>query len=218
MPTYRRHAADMNLELLSGIGITPVGEDDRIPRLDRVVIESEAAWKDKLDGEVVGIHPGAGWPLRKWYPDKFARVADQVAERTGRRIAVIGSVSDEPMVRQIIKGMSGPAESIICHNLRQLAGAMSALRLLICNDSGPMHLAGALGVPMVVVWGPGDYEQYSPRGSKAIVIRHQPLCAPCCQEGAPTRCGMGHAWPNVACLTPITPQEVVDAACRLLET
>lgn len=217
LPEYRIHARDMGLRLLEQLGLRPRAPEDALPRLDRAMfalkgpdLDELAAW---MRGRLtVGIHPGAGWPLRKWYPEEFAAVANHLAGEFDCRILVIGSPADEPMVDAILKGAPRESRKIICRELDRLAAVLASLQMLVCNDSGPMHLAGALGVPMTVIWGPGDYEQFSPLGSRAFVVRHQPVCAPCCQEGQPARCGMGHAWREVACLKAIPTVEVCQVA------
>lgn len=222
-PEYRINARDMSLRLLERIRIRPASAEEATPRLDlgkclaggRVMGEL-AAWAG--GSRIVGIHPGAGWPLRKWYPENFAAVADHLAGRLGCKILVIGGTSDEEMVDQILESMAGEGRKWICPDLGNLAAVLGRLAMLVCNDSGPMHLAGALGVALTVIWGPGDYEQFGPIGSRSVVIRHQPVCAPCCQEGRPLRCGMGYAWRDVACLKAIGVEEVCSAAEGLMNS
>jgi len=221
MPPVRVHAADLCVSLLRGAGVEPPPGFQAVPDLDKGMFPPDEAVLGPTaslfrDGPVIGLHPGAGWPLRKWYPECLAEVADRLSGTWGCRLLLTGGPGDADMVDRIGSAMTSRAERFICRHLTQLATVLANVRMLLCHDSGPMHLAASMGTPLVVIWGPGDYVQNAPRGSKAAVVRHQPLCAPCCQEGQPRRCGMGYLWREMKCLSPITVQEVTATAERML--
>jgi len=126
------------------------------------------------DAFVIGIHPGARIATRRWGDERFAEVARRLLSETDAHIvwfAEPGSMSNTPRLER-------------CHlaslDFRTFLAVLSRCNLLACNDSGPMHLAGLLGVPVVAVFGPGKPEWYGPRGAKdRIVIRPEFWCRPC---------------------------------------
>ena len=80
-----------------------------------------------------------------------------------------------------------------------------------------MHLAGALGTPVVVIWGAGDLQMFGPRWPESRVVTHHAICAGCPQEGQPVHCAMGYTRETAICLTPLAVDEVFEAAGSLLE-
>lgn len=221
LPGASVHAADAFVGLLAPLGIEQNGL--AVPRIDPACFPLDKANLGELAGvlaagRTVGVHPGAGWPLRKWFPERLAEVADSLAQHAGCPIVILGSSQDLEMMQQIRAAMKHAPRMFCCQTLGQLAAILSHVKMLICHDSGPMHLAGAMGTPRVVVWGPGSRSQYGPRGQRCGVIHRQPLCAPCCQEGTPQICGMGHSWREVECLASISASEVSMVARQMYDS
>jgi ADP-heptose:LPS heptosyltransferase len=100
-----------------------------------------------------------------------------------------------------------------------LASVIARCDLFVGLDSGPMHLAGALGAPVVAIWGPGNQHLFGPRWPQSRVVTHRAICEGCPQEGKkPVRCAMGYTRETVICVAPITTDEVFEAASGLLQT
>jgi heptosyltransferase-2 len=146
---------------------------------------TESARCDRLlgkgeDGEWVGVNPGAFYgTAKRWLPERFAAVADTLAQR-GARIALVGGAAERPIGEAIAAQMRAPAR-VLCGEttVPELVGVLARLRLLVTNDSGPMHLAAALGVPVVAVFGPTDWRETHPVGDGHSIVREPVYCSPC---------------------------------------
>jgi heptosyltransferase-2 len=132
-------------------------------------------------GPWIGVNPGAFYgTAKRWAPERFAAAAALVARRTGARVAIVGSASERPLGEEIAAQLGAPAR-VLCGDttLAGLVGVLSRLSLLLTNDSGPMHLAAALGTPLVAVFGSTDWSGTAPFSERARVVREETECAPC---------------------------------------
>jgi heptosyltransferase-2 len=146
---------------------------------------TESAGADRLlgkegGGDWVGVNPGAFYgTAKRWLPERFAAVADSLAAR-GARIALVGGAAERPIGEAIAAQMRAPARDLCGQTtVPELVGVLARLRLLVTNDSGPMHLAAALGVPVVAVFGPTDWRETHPVGTAHRVVREPVHCSPC---------------------------------------
>lgn len=180
------------LEIVSLVGASPSGLGPRIEITNNDL--SEAAEHIPGDGRpIVVINPGSRDPRRRWPPHKFAVVADAFADR-GARIIVNGVSQENQAVQDMLSWMRSPAESICGSlSLNGLAGLLSRSRLLISNDSGPYHLANAVGTPSVGLYWCGNVPTFGPvftsRTSVHVSWRmHCPVCGVhCMQDGCAHR-------------------------------
>ena len=152
-------------------------------------------------GPVIGIHPGAATEVRRWDASKFARVAEALASEAHVRIVVFAEPNRAPIpVRK-------PA-AVVQHPLNEMMAALACCDILICNDSGPMHLASALGIPVVALFGPGQVEWCGPRGGPSRIVRINDMpCRPCfdaCRFATPH------------CMTRLSEDDVIASAIFLL--
>jgi heptosyltransferase-2 len=172
------HVADCWLALLQTVG-KPVL--DRLPRLKISPDEHRLATEYLLgkgirEGEfIIGIHPGAGTRIRQWGDENFREIADRVA----RRFAVKILWFEDPGTRD--QARESPRGSIaVMLDLRRFMAVLARCQLLICNDSGPMHIASAFGLPVVSPFGPTEPSWYGPLGAENRVIIHRGFwCRPC---------------------------------------
>jgi len=157
-----RHKVDEWLDLLKPFG-GPVTVD--APRLK--VSEAERGWASaylavhgaSTETRLVGIHPGASIPAKRWPLERFAEVAAHVARTPDAKVlAFVAPDGYGEQLAQVPDVMSAKV------NLRELMALIACCDVLVCNDSGPMHLAGALGVPTVSVFGSGIQRWFSPLG------------------------------------------------------
>jgi len=169
---------------------------------------------------LVALHPGASKPQRGWHADRFARLGTRLADRFGARVLLVGGPADGPLLDSIRAGL--PAGAVVNMDrglpIRELAAVLERCRLFIGNDSGPMHVAAALGVPTIGLFGPGSPHRTAPRGPRSRVAclwKGYP-CSPCRQKFF-QECP---ASPNDKpfCLEEIGVDEVEEAACRLMES
>lgn len=123
---------------------------------------------------LIGIHASANWELKRWPAQNFARLADCLAADFGGAVTFIGAGKDKAVIDQIIKNMRSKAYDL-CRktDLGELAALMQNMKIFISNDSGPAHLAAALGVNTIVLFGPTAKEITAPRGRNVKIISNK---------------------------------------------
>ncbi len=185
------------------------GEGDG--RLRLACNDEEQRWAREIlkEGFWVAINPGAAYgSAKRWMPERFAAVADDLAREFGLQVALTGGPGEMEIGRDIEKAMHVPALNLIGQTtVRQLMAVLSACRLVITNDSGPMHVAAAFDVPIVAVFGPTDHTTTSPWSESCRIVRKPTDCAPCLLRQCPT---------DHRCMRAIFPEDVMAAARQLL--
>jgi heptosyltransferase-2 len=158
---------------------------------------------------IVAINPGATYgSAKRWYPERFAAVADSLAEEWGARVVVVGSAAEAPLAGEIeAAARRGVANMAGKTTVREMMAFLSLSSFIVANDSGPMHIGAALGVPLVAIFGPTDWRRTSPWTDRARVVRVDVDCSPCRLR----TCDRAHE-----CMLGVTPEMVVDAARQLL--
>lgn len=170
----------------------------------------------KDDDLLVCIHPGAGAPVKLWRSEGWARVADELVERYGVKVILTGSASEAPLVQAIAAQMaSRPLVAAGQTTLGQLAALMTRCRLVLGVDSGPLHLAVAVGTPTVHLYGPVDSRTFGPWGdpTRHVVLTSDLDCIPCHRLDYRSDELEQHR-----CLWAISEAQVSEAARRLLES
>ncbi|MCS7309067.1 MAG: glycosyltransferase family 9 protein [Armatimonadetes bacterium] len=163
----------------------------------------QAGWDGKAP--LVGVHPSASRPHRQWFPDRFAQVCDALSVR-GAQCVVLGGPGDKQLVEEILRHCrSQPLVLTGRLTVLQLAALMPCLRLLITADSGPMHIAAAMGTKVVALYGLSDPAYTGPFGEGHVIIRYNEPCVGCTAE----RC-----LHDRECMKRISVEEVVNAAMR----
>lgn len=131
-------------------------------------------------GALVAIHPGSPIPLKRWLPERYAELADWLIARKGTQILFVGVKDEVPIVTDIQRRMQGASINIAGETtLTQLASILHNCNMFIGNDSGPMHLAAAVGTPTIGLYGPGDPTRFAPIGATCQTIRRKLDCPPC---------------------------------------
>lgn len=137
-------------------------------------LESASAW--------IGIHPGARAPSRRWPAGRFARLADRLVERLGAQIVLTGGPGEEETARAVADGMCAgrPLNLAGQTTLGGLAAVLARLDLFVGNDTGPAHLAEAVGTPTVRLFGPADPRRWGPLDrTRHRIVRRAVACSPC---------------------------------------
>jgi heptosyltransferase-2/heptosyltransferase-3 len=163
----------------------------------------------------VGVHASGGRESKQWHLDRFADVARQLVRDHGASIVLTGSEADRAMVSQVMARMGDVPYVNVAGTLTlvELAGVLAALDVFVTSDTGPMHLASAVGTPVVALFGPADPRRYGPRAANERILRVDLPCSPCGQVRLPpVRC-RGHV-PD--CMDGIQVAAVVAAAAELL--
>ena len=150
------HIVDRYLDVLAPLGIAG---GPRVPRLrtrreddeavQRMLRERDAAGEQPL----VGLFPGAGWPHKRWPLERFADLASRLENNDGARMVLFLGPEEDAMARQVRAAFSSSAVVLEGLTLSQLASAAARLALLVSNDTGPMHLAAAVGTPILLLLG-----------------------------------------------------------------
>ena len=194
--------------MLAGIGLTVSASPD-------VSLRAPTAWSARAaerlgaDGPWIGLNPGAFFgSAKRWVPERYAAAGERLARDAGARVAIVGGALERTLGEAIASAMRVPAR-VLCGEttLGELVGVLSHLRLLLTNDSGPMHLAAALGVPVVAVFGPTDWRETGPVGTRQRLVREPVHCSPCLLR----ECPIDHR-----CMRRVAVERVVGEARELL--
>jgi len=161
----------------------------------------------RSDQQIVVIQPGARYWFKAWPSERFAELADRLTERFGCQILVGGSQQEAELTRLVVKQAKSHLTTIAgLVSIRTLAAVLKRSALFVGNDSGVMHIATAVGTPVVALFGPSNPTEWGPRGGPAEVIYKGLDCRVCfhptCQRGEQN------------CMKLITVDEVISAAAR----
>ncbi len=158
---------------------------------------------------LLGIAPGATYgPAKMWFAERYAAVADRLADEYGLKTVLFGSGADRPVAERVAgAGRHSMINLAGSTSLREAMAVISRCRLFLSNDSGLMHLAGAFGIPLVAVFGSTNPRTTSPVGEKSVVITKNVSCSPCLKKTCPT---------DFRCMKEITEEDVHEAAASLL--
>jgi heptosyltransferase-2 len=215
-PRGRMHQSDYYLALVSALGMTHTGEPLRIVVPDearRRAAELLARHGVGGDATVVGMAPGAAYGRAKqWPPERFGRLARLLHERRGIVSVLVGARADRAAGVEIV---SGPdvVDLIGQTDLMVLAGVMARSRAFVSNDSGAMHMAAAVGLPVTAMFGATDERATAPLGpASASVPAHEILtCDVWCRPCMLRECPIDHR-----CMKGIEPGRVCEAVERQL--
>jgi len=160
-------------------------------------------------GPWIGLAPGAQFgSAKRWLPERFAAAAQGLAGEEGAGVAVLGGAGERALAARIAPLLDAPGVDLCGRTtLPELVGVLARLRLLISNDSGPMHVAAALGTPVVGVFGPTDWRETAPVGASHRLVREPVHCSPCLLR----ECPIDHR-----CMTRLTAERVADESRALL--
>jgi heptosyltransferase-2 len=161
------------------------------------------------DGDkIVGIAPGSIWATKRWLPERFAEVSDLLIKKVGAKVIFLGSKGDEKLCLEIANLMK-EAPIILAGktNILQSAAIISRCRVILSNDSAPVHIASAMKKPVVAIFGSTIPEfGFGPYGESSIIIGKKIECRPCGIHGK-NKCPKKH----FKCMTEITTKEVFEA-------
>lgn len=197
------HVVEQNLSLAEAVARHPL----EMPKLefphDPV---AEKKCEERLQqniGDFALLNPGAGWGAKQWPAERYGHVARRLAQDGVKSLINFGP-GEEALMRSVESASDGTAKGIVC-SLMELIAITRRARLFIGGDTGPMHLAAALGIPVVAIFGPTNPARNGPFGTRSIVLR---------SPASPTTHSR-RAQPDPGMLE-ITADEVVAAARKLL--
>jgi lipopolysaccharide heptosyltransferase II len=210
-----RHKASTYLPLLEAVGLSvlPGPYEYTISEEERQAARHWLNDQRSMNGRpLVILHPGANWLHKRWPPERFAALGDRLAQSERVPVLITGGPADVALAEQIARTMRQPATVLAGGTtLRQLAALLEQAALVISNDTGVLHVAAALGRPVVALYGPTSPTLTGPLGEpQRMVVLHHPDCCPripCYQPDSPPHAGMNA----------ISVDEVYQAACKMLE-
>ena len=211
--TRRKHQIYYYIDLLKALGLKA---DGRTPRLYLTKEDSEYAsgvLREQGIGKgelIAGINPGAQYgAAKKWHPERFGAVADGLVREFGARIIIFGGPGDVQSAGAVQASMKEQAVNLSGRtNLRGLMALIRKCSLFVTNDTGPMHIAAALDVPTLSVFGSTDPVATGPVGKRSRHVRALVNCSPCLKRLCPLK--------HYLCMERVTIPMVLDAAREMM--
>jgi heptosyltransferase-1 len=207
------HALDRGLGLLQALGIPnlqvlydlPIGKEDE-GAAERLLVESGV----QLDQPFVAINPVAKWPTKLWAVERFRELAERLLEKCFQ-VVFTGSKEDRPLIDEMASTLGSSVIRLDGRTtLKVLAAVYRSASVVVSTDTGPMHLAAAVGTPVVALFGPTAPWRTGPYGEGHVVLRAGVSCSPCFSKC----CNTTELEPMV-CMNRITVEQVVEAVARL---
>lgn len=187
----RVHNTRFNLDALEAIGIPLV--DTAIPFRnspeDAAYIDGFLRANSPAGVPLVALNAGGGWYTKRWDPDRFAALADMIKERLGAAIVLAWGPGQRAGVEELSRMMAHPPLIPPSTTLPQLGALFRRCAFLVSNDSGPMHIAAAVGTPVLGIYGPTNPLLQGPYGTNHVVVRREGLDCLGCNL---TKCPIGH--------------------------
>ena len=216
LPAAYGHQVYYYLQLLFRAGL--IDKPQPVKEIRLRLADAEKTWAlKKLDGLglsgqrfLVGIAPGAAFgPAKRWLPERFAGLADRLIGALNADVLIFGSAAERPLAEEIASSMKHTPTIVAGEtSLRQLLSLMAGCRLIVANDSGPMHLAAAMGIPLVAVFGSTDERATGPLGTRIRIVKQDVECSPCGKRECPI---------DFRCMADLTVEEVFRATLELVK-
>jgi 3-deoxy-D-manno-octulosonic-acid transferase/heptosyltransferase-1 len=200
--SMEHHALTRSLMMLEGIGIPTDKIEYRLSIDLKTRLHAEQMLKRNgftPGNQLIVINPGAKWETKLWHPERFAQLADILARRNAGTVVFTGSSEDSLLIRGIRSGMKEKAIDLSGKTtLKSLAAIYEQSKFIISTDTGPMHLAVALGVPVIALFGPTAPWRTGPFGDEHQIVSASLPCSPCFKRKcATTKCMAGISMESV---------------------
>jgi heptosyltransferase-2 len=159
---------------------------------------------------IIGMAPGAAYgPAKRWFPERFAAVADRLSGKYSCPVLLFGSAGDRTSTEAVQAAAQIALIDIAGRtNLNEAIALIARCDLFVTNDSGLMHVAGALGVPTVAIFGSTNPVTTSPMGERTVIVRRPVDCSPCLKQECPT---------DFKCMDLVSVDEIFEESIRLLD-
>jgi heptosyltransferase-2 len=209
-----RHERYYYLELLRRAGILDAMPQNDLIHLDGAM-DARLAGAERfqqfgMGNTVIGVSPGAAYgSAKRWIPERFADTANRCAKEWDASVAIFGSQQERELCATVAAAIEVPVRNFAGETtLGEFIDMAAACRVYLTNDSGAMHIASALGVPTVAIFGATDDIATGPTGPLARVVREPVECSPCLKR----ECPIDHR-----CMTRVTSLRVAEIALNLLK-
>lgn len=194
---YLNVLREMGLEVEAGLPFLEVNELVR-DKINQML----SSWGIDTKEKLIALNTGGTWQTKRWTEDGFARLGD-VLNRNYGRVIFVGGPGDLSIVERIVAMMeTKPVIATGKTDLQELAALLDRCDLVISNDSGPVHVAAAVGTPTITIFGPSDDIKYRPLGEKHKIVKTGIECRPCGKH----QCPLGHH----RCMTEITVDQIIN--------
>lgn len=193
------HAVEHNYRVAEALGFTHVP-----PTIDLALTDAERMRANEILDDVglgdgvafAAILPSARWETKQWLPERFAELIDRLQAERGMPSVVMGAPDERDLCAGIVRQCtSAPVDISGSTNLRELTALIEKSAIVVCHDSGPMHLSAALDRPMVSIIGPTNPLRTGPYGHQDTVVRRDLDCSPCYLRRL-SQCRHAHACMN----------------------
>ncbi len=181
-----KSAIEFHNQFIRAVGIEPTARRTEIILSEAELEEARMMLRSGGDpaaaGQtVIGLHPGASWPAKRWLPERFAALADLAAEKIGAHVVVTAGPGDSDTVETVRRHARSDLHIVQSPSLRRLAAITAQCSAYVSNDAGPMHIAAAVGTPTIGLFGPGEEQVWFPydRSEGHQVLRKDVPCHPC---------------------------------------
>jgi heptosyltransferase-2 len=207
------HAVANHGETLLPLGVTPTDMhlDFFYSPADREFVDTLISSSSLEKKIVVAVNPGASNRIKCWGPHRFAELGDRIVEELGAGVVIVGGPDERDLADTILAGMRNePLDMLGQTTLAQLGALLHRCDVLVSGDTGPMHMATAVGTPVVALFGAIDPRRTGPVGEGHLVIRHPEIpCVPCNAKSCKNE-------RYLECMEMITVEEVFQAVAGLI--
>jgi lipopolysaccharide heptosyltransferase I len=210
-PPLNLHAVDRNLKLAAALGCE-VQEIEFPINFNRETEQEALGFLQKIQLDtrrpLVTLVPGARWEKKRWPLHSFSRLGDLLIQKMGAGIIVAGSRQENGLIHEVRSAMKNPSAEAVDFSLTKLTALLTKSDVVVTNDSGPMHIAVAMGTPVVALFGPTDPARTGPYTKKCLTILRDLECMPCFRK----QCSQG----SFECMESITVEEVFEGVKKIL--
>ena len=213
--TVEKHEAEYNLSLLGGLGCTILSTPEAkivISEQERIKASDIRKSIGILDADrLILLHPGSGGSARDWKPENFSRLASELKKR-GFYVVITGGKAEIELVHSVARNAGEGVKSFVSNlSLKEFAAFIQTAKLFVANSTGPLHIAAAVGTPVVGFFAPVHVmspKRWGPLTNKKAIFVPDPVQCP--------RCKGGECQGN-QCMEQITVQQVLEASMKLTE-
>ena len=172
-PRETRHVVDINLSVLSVLGITAVRPEFPI---EDVASDTARAISERTGGRYALLNPGAAWPNKRWPPARLAAIASQLRANHGLTSVVLWGPGEEALAADVVAQSNGAALLSPKTTIADLVAIARRAALMVSGDTGPVHIAAALGTPIVGIYGPTRPVRNGPMSPRDIAVSRDAIC------------------------------------------
>jgi lipopolysaccharide heptosyltransferase I len=168
-----QHVIDKNMELAAALGAQPQAREFPIAEVASAALD---ALRAEGVSEFVLLNCGAAWPNKRWPPQRFGEIAKWLHDSHGLRSVALWGPGESALAADVVRASGGTAIAAPATGLRDLVALARAARLMLSGDTGPTHIAGAVGTPLVVLFGPTDPARNGPWNDQDVIVSRYDTC------------------------------------------